>query len=102
MSNRYHILHHLASGGFGRVSLAFDQETGEHVAVKELIALNGDTLERFRNEYAILYNQIDNKYVVDVLDADFDARPPYIVLEYCEHGSLRNWVEQPKPWLVVA
>ncbi|MDI3290717.1 serine/threonine-protein kinase [Polyangium sp. 15x6] len=102
MNSRYRILRPLASGGFGRVSLALDQETGEQVAVKELIELRGDALDRFRNEYAILYDQIDNKYVVDVLDADFDAHPPYIVLEYCEHGSLRSWVEQPKPWLVVA
>jgi serine/threonine protein kinase len=101
MNSRYRILRSLARGGFGRVSLALDRETGKHVAVKELIELNGDALERFRNEYAILYEQIDNKYVVDVLDADFDSRPPYIVLEYCEHGSLRSWVDQPKPWLVV-
>lgn len=102
MNNRYHMIRSLASGGFGRVSLALDKKNGEQVAVKELIALNGDALERFRNEYTILYDQIDNKYVVDVLDANFDARPPYIVLEYCEHGSLRSWVEQPKSWLVVA
>jgi serine/threonine protein kinase len=102
MNSRYEIIRFLARGGFGSVSLAFDKENGEQVAIKELIELNGDALERFRNEYAILYAQIDNRYVVDVLDADLDAHPPYIVLEYCEHGSLRGWVEQPKPWLVVA
>ncbi len=101
MKDRYTIERAIAEGGFGRVSLAVDNSTGEKVAVKELINFDGDGLARFVNEYRILYEQIDNEYVVDVIDADFDARPPYIVLEYCEEGSLRKWVQERKPWQVV-
>lgn len=101
MKDRYTIERTIAEGGFGRVRLATDHSTGERVAIKELINFDGDGFARFVNEYRILYEQIDNEYVVDVIDADFDARPPYIVLEYCEEGSLRKWVEQRKPWQVV-
>lgn len=101
MKDRYSIVRPIAAGGFGRVSLALDHETGEHVAIKELINFDADSLSRFVNEYRILYEHIDNEYVVDVIDADFDATPPYIVLEYCEEGSLRKWVHERKPWRVV-
>jgi serine/threonine protein kinase len=101
VKDRYTIERAIAEGGFGRVSLAIDQSSGEKVAVKELINFDADGFARFVNEYRILYEQIDNEYVVDVIDADFDARPPYIVLEYCEEGSLRKWVQERKPWQVV-
>lgn len=101
MKDRYNIVRPIAEGGFGRVSLAIDRETGENVAIKELLNFDGDGFTRFVNEYRVLYEQIDNEYVIDVIDADFDAHPPYIVLEYCEEGSLRKWVQERKPWQVV-
>jgi serine/threonine protein kinase len=28
--------------------------------------------------------------------------PPYIVMEYCEHGSLRSWIGSKRPWQYTA
>lgn len=45
---------------------------------------------------------MNNRHVVTVLDSDLDAEPPYIVLEFCEYGSLRSWVQQRRTWREVA
>lgn len=55
MKNRYSIVRAIAEGGFGRVCLAIDRETGENVAIKELLNFDGDGFTGFVNEYRILY-----------------------------------------------
>jgi serine/threonine protein kinase len=102
MRDRYLLLQEISQGAFGRVHLALDQATGRNVALKELLRLDADARVRFQREARMLYRQLNNRYVVDLLDHDFEHEPPYIVLEYCEHGSLRTWVDERRPWRHVA
>ncbi len=102
MRDRYLRRREISRGAFGRVHLALDQATGRNVAIKELIQFGGDAKARFVREAHILYGQRDNRYVVALLDHDLNHSPPYIVLEYCEHGSLRTWVRERRPWRQVA
>jgi serine/threonine-protein kinase len=99
---RYQLVRPLGEGGFGAVYLAQDLFMGASVAVKVLRARSFDAGERFRRELRLLQSQINNRHVVTVLDADLDADPPYIVLEFCEQGSLRSWVSQRRGWRDVA
>jgi serine/threonine-protein kinase len=98
MKARYEIMHVLGEGSFGVVYLGFDQYTQSHVAIKQLKDTSSDGRQRFRREMLALSRQLNNQFIVDVLDHDLDDDPPYIVLEYCEHGSLRGWVGQGRPW----
>ncbi len=99
---RYQLLRLLGEGGFGAVFLARDLFMRSNVAIKLLRATSFDAGDRFRRELRLLQTQINNRHVVTVLDADLDADPPYIVLEFCEHGSLRSWVQQRRSWREVA
>jgi serine/threonine protein kinase len=99
---RYRLLKRLGEGGFGVVFLATDLFMGSNVAIKVLSTRTHDDEARFRRELRLLRTQIDNRHVVTVLDADLDSETPHIVLEYCEGGSLRSWVEKRHPWREVA
>ncbi len=99
---RYRIERLLGSGGFGEVYLAEDCFMGSSVAIKILRDRSFDAGDRFRRELRILRSQLNNRHVATVLDADLEALPPYIVLEYCARGSLRQWVDQRRPWRDVA
>ncbi|WP_437769001.1 serine/threonine-protein kinase [Sorangium sp. So ce764] len=93
-------LRELGRGSFGRVYLATDDSHAGPVAVKELLDPSAD-LDRFGREIRILAEQIRNQYVVDIYSYDLDAPRPYLVMEYCEGGSLRNWTGQSS-WKHVA
>lgn len=91
----YDFINRLGRGSFGEVWLAETQATRTRVAVKFLHNLQGDALDRFRREIRLLSENVNNKFVVDIIDHALYATPPHIVMEYCEGGSLREWVGQP-------
>jgi serine/threonine protein kinase len=102
MDARYQRLKKLGEGGFGVVYLAVDRTTGRKVAIKELKDRSPDGKARFEREAVALYRQLDNPFIVDLIGHDLGHDPPYIVLEYCDRGSLRGWVGSPQPWRWVA
>lgn len=104
MGGAYQLLRRLGAGGFGTVYLALEARTQRQVAIKFLDsdALDDEARRRFGREARLLYQQLHNPHVVTLLDHDLDCERPFIVLEYCEEGSLRRWVGQNKPWQEVA
>lgn len=102
MQSKYEIIKELGRGGFGHVYLAREKRTGRKVAIKVLQRVDEISLKRFMREGKRLYEQLDNEFVVDFIDCDFNAKPPYIVIEYCEFGSLRRWVTERHSWEDVA
>lgn len=95
---RYELIRELGRGGFGVVWLAKDKETGELVAIKFLQELSPDARQRFEREAKILLELSQQNFVVELLDGDLGTPRPYLVLEYCEGGSLRSWVRNRRPW----
>ncbi|MFI0406545.1 protein kinase [Actinomadura sp. 3N508] len=96
----YRVLERLGAGGMGAVYLAEDV-TGAHVAVKviksELIrGENGAVSARFRREIAVL-RSLSRRCTAALLDADPEADPPYLVVEYVEGLSLGEAVRQDGP-----
>jgi serine/threonine protein kinase len=94
MQSRYTFVKQLPSGGFGNVAVLFDNQLKREVVVKTLIDPSPENRERFAREARILNALIDNEFVVDILDANTYAANPYIILEYCKHGSLQSWVDK--------
>src|SRR5262249_34908133 len=89
-------------GAFGEVLLVRDKQTQEQFALKKLIRVTPENRERFAREAVQLHRQLNNRHVVNLIEAHLDAEPPYLVLEYCEGGSLEHFLQQRQPWGFVA
>ena len=81
--------------------LADDLATNGQVAIKELKVQSPEHLVRLRREVRLLRNEVNNRHVVDVLDADLDSTPAFVVMEFCEAGSLRSFVGGTNEWAFV-
>ncbi|HZS09350.1 MAG TPA: serine/threonine-protein kinase [Blastocatellia bacterium] len=89
----------LGEGAFGYVFRAVRQRDGMHVAVKFLKSrYDQEALQRFEAEAVKLYRLLSNVYVVNLLDYNLIGGQPFIVLEFCSGGSLRQWVVNRRSW----
>src|SRR5690348_7700975 len=94
----YELLGRLGEGGMGRVYLARAAD-GRYVAIKvirDAVAGDEDFRRRFRGEVARA-QQVPPFCTAEVLDADPDHEPPYLVVEYVEGPSLADVVDQRGP-----
>ena len=94
----YRIIKLLSRGGFGDVHLARPIGERRRVAIKVLRLPEDDNLDRFYREAKLLHRQMDNRFIVDLLDWDLEHEPPFLAMEYCDGGSLRAWVEERRDW----
>lgn len=100
--NRYTLTKRLGRGGFGEVWLATDRTTGTAVAIKRLLQLEKDHIERFGREARILWRLLDMPGVVNILDMHFFLPAPFLVMDYCAGGSMKSFVGQFNSWRMVA
>jgi hypothetical protein len=94
----YRLSARLGSGGMGRVYLAFTR-AGRPVAVKVVRPeFSGDEefRHRFRQEVAAAL-RVHGLYTAEVLDADPDASPPWLVTAYVPGPSLQQAVAEHGP-----
>jgi serine/threonine-protein kinase len=105
LGGRYRLEASLGRGGTGEVLRARDLRLDRDVAVKVLhpwVAADDDARRRFKREATILA-QLRHPNIVQVLDFDEAAEPPYLVQELCPGGTLvRRTSEAPLPWDEVA
>ncbi|HTP07416.1 MAG TPA: protein kinase [Anaerolineae bacterium] len=90
---RYEIEKLIGSGAVGRVYLGHDRQTGELVAIKELmsdwVARAPDSVERFRREGEAL-RKLNHPNIVKVLATLEEGDQHYLVMEYVGGGSLAD------------
>ena len=88
LQERYHILHKLATGGFGAVYVAEDLRLrGRKVAVKELSDVTTASRDLFRQEARVLAG-IDHPGLVHVSDFFEEGRSVYLVMDYIKGQDL--------------
>jgi serine/threonine protein kinase len=94
----YHLLRRLGEGGMGVVYLATDA-SGAQVALKALhpgLAQESNARRRMSREVETM-RRVRSRYVAEVLDADLDGDPPYIVTRYVPGLSLDEVVGSAGP-----
>jgi DNA-binding NarL/FixJ family response regulator len=97
IGQRYEIEKLIGSGAVGRVYLGHDRQTGEPVAIKELmsnwVASAPDAIERFRREGEAL-RKLNHPNIVKVLAALEKNDQHYLIMEYVGGGSLADLLKR--------
>ena len=91
----YRIKRRIGVGGFGAVYLA-ERETDKHpVAIKVMlarVAVDEDARRKFTQEIELLKN-LRHPHIVTVLDSGSAGSAFYFVMEYCQGGSVADYME---------
>lgn len=96
LGNRYEILKEIGSGGMANVYLAQCRLLNRYVAVKVLkteFANDKEFLERFNKE-AQAAAAISSPNIVNVYDVGHDGDIHYIVMEYVEGQTLKEYIDR--------
>ncbi len=96
LDGRYEIHNLIGVGGMAYVYRAYDRMENRWVAIKilkEELAKNSDFLRRFRNE-AKAITLLSHPNIVEVYDVSFGDRLQYIVMEYIDGITLKQYIEQ--------
>ncbi len=98
VGERFRIVRHLGSGGFGDVYEAIDQfHPGQRVALKLLkslaAAVDSRALARFRIE-ADCVQRLDHPNIVKLLLADVDGGAPFYAMQLVEGADLARRIHQ--------
>lgn len=86
----YNIETVLGSGAYGEVWLALDEKTGRRVAIKFYTRRTSLDFSLLSREVEKLVFLSADRYVVQLLDVGWDAKPPYYVMDYIDNGSLED------------
>ncbi len=90
----YRLLQPLGAGTYGEVWLAEEERTGIRVAVKFLAHGTGLEWQLIQAEVKQLALLHADPGIVQLLDVELEATPPYYVMAYAEQGSLARRLEK--------
>jgi serine/threonine protein kinase len=97
LDSKYRVLRLLGCGGFGEVYLAEDELMGRQVAIKLLRDRDPDRQADLVHEMRSL-DQLHHPSVVTFFHHFIHQQLLFLVMEYCDGGSLRNRMQQhPAP-----
>lgn len=85
----YEIIDNIGSGGMGTVYKVL--KGGSYCALKTCTDTDEETIRRFKREVRIM-KSVNNSSIINVIDDNLDANPPYFVMPLCEY-SLKETVE---------
>ena len=96
---RYRLLGYLGQGAFASVWQAYDRLHLRPVAIKRFATIRGQRRSDFYKELAAL-SLLENPRIVALYDLrETDEGRQYLILEYCDGGTLRQAIQrQPQPW----
>ncbi|MFM6192614.1 MAG: serine/threonine protein kinase [Planktothrix sp.] len=92
-ASRYRILGLVGQGQFGRVYCASDRRTGQLVALKELSHQRAPTHQFLQELWFII--SLQHPHIAACLGLEHIQTGRYLVMDYCEGGTLRHLLEQP-------
>ncbi len=99
IDNRYEVLSVKGIGGMAVVLKAHDQVKNRIVAIKMLNEKHSNdsaSIRRFVNESRAIA-MLSNEHIVDIYDVTFAGKSKYIVMEYIEGVTLREYMRRNGP-----
>lgn len=99
ISDRYKVLHLIGGGGMSHVYLAHDMILDREVAIKVLrydFKNEEELLHRFQRE-ALSVTSLAHLNIVGIYDVGQDEDIHYIVMEYVEGQTLKEYIQQRSP-----
>lgn len=96
LGRHFKVLKTLGAGTFGIVYLVHDlrDKTQKAAKILKLYSMEPKNREeiskRFEREFEC--GQIRSKYLVHASEQGNFLGNPYLIMEYCQHGSIKNWV----------
>ncbi|MGK7879530.1 MAG: serine/threonine-protein kinase [Crocosphaera sp.] len=90
--SKYRILGQIGQGQFGRVYFAISRKTGNFVALKSLP--KGFPTNRFLREFSCLIS-LRHPNIVACKGIEYHGQGRYLVMDYCEGGTLRDLMNFP-------
>jgi len=90
--SKYILLGLIGQGQFGRVFCGCHRKTGKLVALKDLDKYRFPT-HQFLRELRFLL-QLSHPNIVTCYALEHSQQGRYLVMDYCEGGTLRNWMER--------
>jgi len=93
VAEHYQLLRQLGQGSFGDVWLAHNLLADIDVAIKFYGTLDKKGLEEFRNEFKIAY-RLQHPNLLNINHFDVFENCPYLVMPYCENGSVSSHIGQ--------
>ena len=91
IAEHYQLKQQLGTGSFGDVWLAHNLLADIDVAIKFYGTLDESGLQTFRNEFKVAY-KLRHPNLLNISHFDVFRNSPYLVMPYCENGSLRQFV----------
>lgn len=93
ISEHYKLQKQLGHGSFGNVWLARNLLADINVAIKFYGAFDSNGLDEFRNEFKIAY-RLRHPNLLNINHFDVCEDCPYLVMPYCENGSVSRQMGQ--------
>ncbi len=78
----------IGAGAYGEVWSGTEKKTGRRVAIKFYTRRSSDDVSLLAGEVEKLVALSADRYVVQLVDVDWQSQPPYFVMDFFEHGSL--------------
>ncbi|MEG2259318.1 MAG: protein kinase, partial [Oscillospiraceae bacterium] len=99
LDGRYEIIELIGAGGMANVYKARDLRENRIVAVKilrEEFLDNEELVRRFKNESKAI-GLLSHPNIVKVFDVNFSDSVQFIVMEYIDGITLKDYIERKKP-----
>jgi len=94
VGNYYHKYEKIGEGAYSNVYKGYHQDISKIFAIKEInISINHKNIERFRTEI-MLMKKLDHRNIIKLYDTIEDTDYIYLILEYCENGDLKNFLNK--------
>jgi eukaryotic-like serine/threonine-protein kinase len=95
LNSKYQQIESIGQGQFGKVFRALDSNTGDVVALKELDTRRFPT-KTFLRELSFLVS-LQHPNIVACRGLEYSQTGRYLVMDYCEAGTLRDLMESDTP-----